>query len=792
MKKIHFILLQGVILLLALYSCEPENSFPTPLTNVTVTDQVFRADETSRNVDVRIRMDDVEAYVMDMETNVTAEWITVRVNGTALNFNLTENISIKDRQAKVELAYVGSRTDLEGPTSLSFIVTQKKNKVFDNLDIEAEIIRDYRKSDTTINTNTTLKNIKVEITDKEGQKQEWCKVKISNENDLLVLVEENKSNSVRQAFVKLAPYSGQVETPDSLVAKKTFVITQLKNPVLDDLDIETVNLNYNDTTFVLKTGRPLTNIRANVIDTLTNENSTWAQVRNISGDSVTIHVSKLAGTVDRTSVVTLYLPNNNYGIDSTTIAYSFSIHQKHNNATDSLKLDARTMEADQTRDTIKVDCSLKGFTSKNIDGATQLTAQWLKVRVEEQQIVLMTDVNNTAADRTAMVTIFQPNNDPLYNDTIQHSFLLTQKAKKRLEPEVYQMETNHTAHTIDIIVTSNVKYQVADDCEWITGYRMTPVDEQHEKLTFDLQENTTTADRTGKITLSSGTLTADITVIQKTNPDILLMNGTTDNMLFNKYYGEFVLNIKTLTPNYKITRTQNWINIGGQETLNEGEYCHKIVVTPFSDDVGERVDTIIVKNFAQESRLIVKQTNYLVMETSWVEIEEGKQVELKCKNASEKTIVWSSINENIATVDQSGVVSALKSGKVNIYASIGKVGDIDDYNVVCAVTVFNASDKMDISLDKSNSSYSRNGDRVTADCPIVIKNNYDGGITINSVKIRDGNGDVIQVCTQEDVVINRDKSATFPITKLVSVYKPYIVVQMTCNGKSYTKTVEYK
>ncbi len=893
MKKYQFLLFICLIVGLGNFSCTPEKTFPSPLSNVTISDQVFLADETQRSLDTRTRLEDTEATTIDLATGTTAEWLRVTVSNTTIEFKLLENITIQDRQAKVKLAYVGTRTDLEGTSSIEFLLTQKKNKMFEDLNIE-EIKRSSLRGDTVITTSSKLTNVKAFITDKDGLEPSWCTVK-TNENSLSIHVEENKNNSVRQAYVRLRPYTNQVAVADSLIAKKMFVVTQAKNPVLDSLKIGTVTMAFEDSKKILKTDRQLTGIKAIVTDTTTNEKCTWGSVPSIAGDSITLHVNKLSSNTDRVALVTLYLPNNGDIIDSTTIVYSFILKQKHNDvlegktipaqqltfdqstdtikvsyslkgfkaqlldnvsgktptwlqaeveehniilkataknmaksdrlatvtiyqpnngniiddntiytsfkvthqhntATDSLAISSRSVEADQTIDSVTVDCSLKGFSSKNIDRATSTSARWLNVQVQDQKIFLKSAVNNTSEDRSALVTIYQPNNDPVYKDTIQHTFLFTQKAKKRLEPETNKLETDYTAHSVSFKVTSNVKYQIMEDCDWILSYKMTPIDEEHEKLTFDLSENETTEDRIGTIVLSSGSLKAIVTLTQKTNPDINFLDLTSDNLLFGKYSSSFSLKIKTLTPNYTITKAQNssWLSIRGKSSQGNNLYLHNIYLQDFFGDVGDRIDTIIVKNFIEEKRLIIKQTNYLALNITTVEIEEGKQLQLSCENLTQVPITWSTTNKNVALVDNSGMISALKSGTATIKASIGAYGNIADYYDQCVVKVYNASDKVSISLDKSTGSFMKTGGYVTSNCPIIIQNDFNSMVSINSVKIEGNDGDYAFTCSDKNVNINMGKSHTFKVEQMKSVLNPVIIVTMTCNGKSYTKKINYQ
>ncbi len=989
MKKIHLALLLCLLMSLLTFSCKPENTYPSPLADITVSDLTFEANETNRTLDLKTRLIDVEATVTDMKTGGLASWITIEVNNTTLKFTLTENITIYDRKALVKLRYVGTRTDLEGATETSFYVEQYKNKAFEDLDIK-DLQMDYQKKDSVITTGLKLENIKPVITDLEGNTLNWCKVQISEGTNLLIHVEENLSNSQRMALVRLAP-SQQQALPESDLAQKLFLITQDKNPVLDSLNFGTVEVNFEAGDTVLKTDRELKNIQGFILNATNKETCSWAWIKSIAGDSIILHVNMLSSTKDRSANVTIYRPNNGTTIDSTTIVYTFSLKQKHNDvlegktipaqqmafdqttdtikvnyslkgfkalltdsltgtaptwlqtvvkeneiilkassknlmksdrkatvtiyqpngsdvidsttvsysfkvtqlhndalegktipaqqmtfdqAADTIKLDFslkgfktalvdnrsgiypqwlaaevkdtviilkatkknmarsdreatvtvyqpnngtiidentistsftvthlhnsttdkltisnREIEANQNKDSIAIDCSLAGFKALVIDKATTVTANWIWADVKEHKIYLNSSSNYSNEKRSALITIYQPNNDAVYKDTIKHTFLVTQKEKKRLETENSNLEESYVAHSVDVIVTSNVKYAVHEDSEWILGYKMTNIDELHEKLTFDLSENQTSADRNAVITLSGGDLTTTISITQKTNPTIEFVDIETDNLLFGKGQSNFILKVKTLTPNYNIHTTANpsWISIS-KKNSNSSPYQHNISISAFTGNIGDRIDTIIVKNFSQEKRLVIKQVNYLAISTTKAELEEGNQLQLECENITGKELVWSSSNTKVATVSQNGQVTAVSSGRTIITASVGSFGNIGDYNEICEVTVYNAADKLNVSLDKENGSFSNNSNYYTTNCPMVIKNTINSKVAIDNVTVYDYNNNIIQNCSSETFELNMDESKSLPLN-ISNVYSPYVIINLTWKDKKYQKKV---
>ncbi len=1094
MKKIHFTLLLAIWVTLLVYACKPENTYPSPLADVSVNEQTFKCDETSRTIEMRTRLVDVEAIAIDQKTGDIASWIKIEVNNTLLKFTLQENITIYDRQAKVTMKYVGTRTDLEGATETQFTVIQKKNKAFENLDVEDVQMR-HLKGDTTIVTGLSLKNIKSVVTDLNGNKVNWCKVQISEYTNLLINVDENLNNSHRQALVHLTPSQQQSEVADSLIARKVFVVTQFKNPVLDSLKLGTITMGFEAGDTVLKTRRQLKGIQSVALNADNGQRWSWGTVKSIAGDSIILHVNKLTSKNDRSAKITLYLPNNGTTIDSTTIAYTFSLTQKHNNvlegrsipaqkmtfdqaadtirvayslngfkaalvdsltdkeptwlqavvkeheiilratsknlvksdrkatvtiyqpngsnvidtatvsmsfkvtqlhndvfegrsipaqtmtfdqetdtikveyslkdfravltdsvtgtvsdwmnatvsehaiilkaisknvvnsdrratvtifqphngnvidentictsfkvtqlhnnvlegrtiparqmnynqkadtikldyslkgfkaamvdnrsgikpewlvvavddrniilratkdnmarsnrqatvtiyqpnngttidektistsfkvthlhnsATDKLTIANREIEADQNKDSIAIGCSLKGFTSRTIDRATSVTANWLRADVKENMIYLYSSTNNSNDERSALVTIYQPNNDAVYKDTIQHTFLVKQKAKKRLEPSRTSLVAKYNSHTIKDTITSNVKYTVHESYDWILGHELNPINDLQEELVFQLAENTGTSDRKATITLSSGNMNAKITLTQKTNPEIEFEDIKTDNLLFNKYQSKFTLKIATLTPGYTIqtSNKSSWIQIGNK-TNTASPYQHDIYIRELTGDTIDRKDTIIVKNFEVEKRLAIRQINHLALDKTEAELEVGEQMELECMNKTKKQLTWSSTNEHVATVDQNGMVTAKEPGNAKIVASVGAYESFQNYKEECNLTVYNAASKQEVELDKTKGSFLKEGDYYTTDCPIIVKNTLNRAVTIDNVTILNNDSTYYSRSDDQGVTLNLGEQHSYTFKKMEKVLSPYIIINLTSKGEKYQKKVYF-
>jgi hypothetical protein len=877
-----------LLTVLVFSACKVDKSFPSPLEGVTVANQTFEATETERTIDVGKRMEGVAIMATDMETNEPPTWLAGKIENTKLTLKLKENITIKNRKARIHMYYDGGRSDIDNADlAVDFYVEQKRNRAFDGFDVE-EIKMNFLQSDSTVSTSASLKGVKATISDLDGETVTWCTVR-ALDNALFVKVTENKNKGERQAVVRLAATSQNATEEDSVVAKKLFLVSQRQNPVLDSLTIPEVSMPYEDSRKVIKTNRTLRNIKAVVNDNQTQTKASWCSV-TIAGDSIAVHANILKSKIDRTATVTLYLPNNGEVIDSTTIQTTFTIKQLHNDVFDDLKLknvsvshltttdtilvghrisgfkckhtDVKTGKAatwmyvavgdtlivvkpqknmsnsdraaditiyqsnngdvvdtttvsttfrfiqrhnraidtldikndtiaySQTLDTLKLGSDLTGFKCELVDTKTKVGPEWLTAKVISDGIVFTSKENLELSDRSATVTLYQPNGNVIDDNTIQKKFLFVQESKKTLTVEKESYQTDYTDHTIEVIVTSNVKYQVDHfNYNWIQDCQMTPIDDNHEKLTIQLTENKTTSNRNALLTLSSGSLKAKFRIEQLTNPAIRILDGKTKRLIFDKSGGELALLVTTLTPEFKVSNKKSWIRVGQKQLVSDTTSRFDLNIATFYGQGPLRYDTITVKNYAEEEELVIEQHKFLYFENSKIEIEIGKQHEMKFYNFSGKSVTWKSKNANIATVNQNGIVTALQSGKVGIEMSIGQFYNVENYNDVCEVTIYTPADKLELS--RGNGDYIRNADYVTANCPVIIKNNYNGPITINSVTLKNGNDTFSYTSPSKNVALGLGQSKQFDLTPINNLLKPVIVIEMTCDGKTYTKTENF-
>jgi hypothetical protein len=428
-------------------------------------------------------------------------------------------------------------------------------------------------------------------------------------------------------------------------------------------------------------------------------------------------------------------------------------------------------------------------------------------------VIFSIDANTTLASRSATATLYLPNGSSIADSEIKTSFQIEQDFERKVIFEKNKIEVNYAHQDYDVSVTSNTKYQIVTPT-WVKCV-MTPESETKEKLTLTFEENMTNRVREDTLRLTSGgTEVAKMALRQRTNPKIEINFADQRKLMaFRKDGGVFNLPVKTLTPNYRITKSGSWIIVDNKQTENNtgnpeltDQYYHQVRVPYFSEAEFERFDTLVISNAEDTVRFPIKQHKYIYLEESaQQELEIGHTLQLhehkhpKISN----NVKWSSSNESIVTVDQTGLVTTNgKTGTAKITISlIGPYEGEQNYNDYTYVWVYDVPDKIELKRGLGN--YEMEKDSVTANCPVMITNRYYKDIVLDSVAIvsKDRLGkdslvanitDKLPITMYANIWNNNYDTWKFNITpSLKKVKSPRIRVEFTCNEKKYIKFVNY-
>ena len=662
-------------------------------------------------------------------------------------------------------------------------------------------------ADVVLNSDDTQKVIEVQSTfagilsrtEDVSTKQEasWLKV-VLGKGKITLNLEENISITDRQAKVTLymGPNRDNVSDPDIEVE---FLVTQKMNDQFEGLNISELVMSSaaGDSTIVLS--KNIKNARVQIQSVDDSESVSWCSARINSGTELTVKVSEHKSRGVRQALVRLLPGNNKVQTDSLTATTAFLVTQLQNTVFDGFNTTDVRMPSEASEATLTFDNELTGVKSVMVDSATNETPKWLTLKFEGKKVLLTAKANASLTDRKAKVTLYYPNKgNTIDSTTIQTTFNVRQGKKNQIVLDKSSLTVSYEAQTVELTVTSNVGITIQgtainENRISISGYH---VEGTTHKIILSFKENKTEEilkDTLHLVSSTNSTVKADLFITQKTNPAITLFDGESKNWSFRKDGGQFQLLVNTLTPGYKVEKKASWITIGNKTRESKGKYYHLITIQKYGGEGPLRTDTIYVKNDEVTKKFVVSQDKYLYLSESEVLLEVGKTHQLHVTNKTSNSVVWSSGNSSIASVNSNGLITANKRGSTQIKASIGKYKDIDDYNDKCTVKVFDATDS--VVVTRNYGEYVKTNGYVTSDCPITIHNNYHQSVTLTSVKIVGDNGSTTIEPTSPTInnnVLKTGSSLVVNFPKLNHVYKPQVELQFkVAGGQTYSSQTDY-
>ena len=742
----------------------------------------------------------IRAQAVDEHSHEPASWCNVSVAGDSVTIRGSLLSTLSERQALVTL-YLPNNGDVIDETTLTsdFLVNQTHNTVFDETNIPP-VLLDYDQTRFCFKFAKPMKNIKALVEDSLTNKTAtWAWVSVVADS-VVVTAAVHRNLEHRKARVTLY-YPSQEDPKDVTSVKTSFMIEQQHNMVFDNLQIKHNPVAHDQVADTLKIGRKLKDIRYQIIDGKTGALVTWLSASVLS-DAVLFRPQVNRETKSRTAQVTLYYPNQNNLLDSQTVRTTFTYEQKYNTVFDNYQPKDMLMKANQLADTLHFDLSLKDIRCQLIDTESGNNPNWLTAKVEDKIVVFKASNNVTNKSRSARVTLYYPNGNVLNENTIQRTFMLTQQFKPQILPEHTKMSLPY--HKLDTtqLVSSNVWYEIVDTMKWV-GYKMEPIGEFNGKLTITaLSENETEEPRVGSLILKSGENSTVIELTQRTNPTITF--DTLENKAyvpFSRAGGNFILPIRTLTKDYKLSSSSNWVSFGKNTKTGMGTYDVRVNVQQFKGTGPERFDTITVSNAEQSKKFVVMQHKYIELEKSDLGLEAGDSYTLHYTNHTSNSVTWNSTNNGIATVEQNGFITAKKRGSVDIEAEIGNYTvhgiTFPHYKDVCRLSIYDVTDSVFVEYG-AGTNYKKDGDLVTSDYSILITNHYRSSVEIESVRIVNAaeTFNVVGTTTvgeeeKTSIALSKGKSVTFKCGQLTNVSNPRIHIRIKVGGNTFEKVQNY-
>ena len=186
--------------------------------------------------------------------------------------------------------------------------------------------------------------------------------------------------------------------------------------------------------------------------------------------------------------------------------------------------------------------------------------------------------------------------------------------------------------------------------------------------------------------------------------------------------------VATVMPSNATDKTVSWSSSNsGVATVNQSGVVNAVAE-------GSAVITASAGNYSATCTVTVQRNviavTSITLNKNSLTLTEGESETLTAtvmpENATDKTVTWSSSNADVATVDQSGKVTAVAAGSATIYAAAG------DKKASCTVTVNKKTvDVTSITLDKTCASMSP-GQTITLTATVKPDNATDKTVTWTS------------------------------------------------------------
>lgn len=327
----------------------------------------------------------------------------------------------------------------------------------------------------------------------------------------------------------------------------------------------------------------------------------------------------------------------------------------------------------------------------NRDWSVSSSESWIQVSPPsgsatdgEITVKITCEANTTYDPRSAVVTVKV--------EELSEAISISQNTGIGLIVSPTSFDLTNAEQTIEIEVQKNVQYSVAIDNEsaaWIKqgGTKALTTD----KVTFTISANTSYDYREGKIVFKQldGNLSETIVVHQSQNNGLFI---TTPEYSLSNEAQTLSVEVKT-NVEFEVSSQADWITYVETKALSSSTVFLMVDknTTIFTRD--GKVE-ITQKNGALKQEVAIKQEGQIAvasveLNTTDLMLEEGVAVTLaatvKPDNAYDKSLMWTSSDESVVTVDVNGRVTTISKGISTITAT---ANDGSGVYASCRITVY--------------------------------------------------------------------------------------------------------
>ena len=283
-------------------------------------------------------------------------------------------------------------------------------------------------------------------------------------------------------------------------------------------------------------------------------------------------------------------------------------------------------------------------------------------------VTVRSEANTSYEDRSATVTIRM--------EDLSHTVTVKQSANVSMVLSTQSFDLTSGAQSIDVTVQANVDYTVSVSDSWIKQIGTKALTSR--TLTFSVEENTSYDERSATITIkpSDSSVAEQVVTVRQAQKDAMIVEDATFNLPYGG--GGVAVNVEA-NVSFDVKSGADWIHYVETKALNTST-IYLTVDENSTYSAREGKVEITQKGGSLKHTVTIKQAGQVAVtsiELNYGELmlNEGESeilvATVRPEDASNKTVTWRSNNNEVATVDEHGCVTALKMGMTWITAEAG-------------------------------------------------------------------------------------------------------------------------